>query len=102
MVLHTHTHTHTHTTHTHTTHTHILIEWGVHRNVDGQEGMRYETMGEVDAANATYRSINALCWSPAVIWKCTGTGGGFGDAYAQDKICCQVGSSVYGIARVCL
>ena len=29
-------------------------------------------MGEVDAAHATYRSINALCWSPAVIWKCSG------------------------------
>jgi hypothetical protein len=42
-------------------------------------------VGEVDAANATYRSINALCWSPAVIWKCSGTDGGFGDAYAQKK-----------------
>lgn len=32
-----------------------------------------------------YRSINAVCWSPAVLWKYGGTDGGFRDANAQDK-----------------
>ena len=39
----------------------------------------------VDAAHAAYRSINALCRTPAVIWKRSGAVGGFGDAYAQEK-----------------